>query len=97
LFVANFTDDLNISDPDVLATIAGTAGLAASDARAVLASQAYAAEVRAAEQLWLSRGIQSVPGIVVNQKWLISGGQPPEIFQQALQNMIAELKPDNRN
>jgi predicted DsbA family dithiol-disulfide isomerase len=28
-----------------------------------------------------------VPGIVINGKWLISGGQPPEVFEQALREI----------
>ncbi len=94
LFKANFTDDLDVSDPVILVGVAGTVGLDQERARAVLASQQYCAEVRAAEKLWLARGIQSVPGVVVNQKWLISGGQPPEIFEQALRNIATELAPD---
>jgi predicted DsbA family dithiol-disulfide isomerase len=57
----------------------------------VLTSGRYAQEVREAEKLWLSRGINSVPGIVINGKWLISGGQPPEVFEQALRGIAAEL------
>ncbi|MEO6185821.1 MAG: DsbA family oxidoreductase [Steroidobacteraceae bacterium] len=93
LFKANFTDDLDVSDPEILAAIAGAVGLDAARTREVLASQLYSTEVRTAEKLWQSRGIQSVPGIIVNQKWLISGGQPPEIFEEALRNIAAELTP----
>jgi predicted DsbA family dithiol-disulfide isomerase len=87
LFRANFTDDANVADHEVLASLAAEAGLDAAAARDVLASNRYAAEVRAAEQLWQSRGIQSVPGIVINSKWLLSGGQPPEVFEQALREI----------
>ncbi|WP_230974885.1 hypothetical protein [Brevundimonas vitis] len=33
----------------------------------------HAAEVRAADALWVSRGINGVPAVVVEGKWLISG------------------------
>ena len=59
-------------------------------AREVLASGRYAEEVRQAEQLWRSRGINAVPAIVIEDKWLISGGQPPEAFEQALRQIAAE-------
>jgi predicted DsbA family dithiol-disulfide isomerase len=91
LFRANFTDDANVSDAEVLAGLAAEAGLDADKAREVLASGRYAAEVRAAEQLWQSRGIQSVPGIIINGKWLISGGQPPELFEQALREIARQV------
>jgi predicted DsbA family dithiol-disulfide isomerase len=92
LFKANFTDNDNVSDPNVLVTAAATAGLDAQAAREVLTSQRYAEDVRAAEQLWQSRGIHAVPGVVINGKWLISGGQPTEAFEQALRNIAAEMK-----
>jgi predicted DsbA family dithiol-disulfide isomerase len=87
LFRANFTDDANVADHEVLAALAAEAGLDAIEARQVLATNRHAADVRAAEQLWQSRGIQSVPGIVINGKWLVSGGQPPEVFEQALRDI----------
>jgi predicted DsbA family dithiol-disulfide isomerase len=91
LFRANFSDDANVSDTEVLAQLAGQAGLDMDKAREVLSSGRYAAEVRAAEQLWQSRGIQSVPGIIINGKWLISGGQPPELFEQALREIARQV------
>jgi predicted DsbA family dithiol-disulfide isomerase len=91
LFRANFSDDANVSDTEVLAQLAGQAGLDMDKAREVLSSGLYAAEVRAAEQLWQSRGIQSVPGIIINGKWLISGGQPPELFEQALREIARQV------
>jgi len=90
LFRANFTDDANIANHEVLVALAVEAGLDAGQARDVLASGRYAAEVRAAEQLWQSRGINSVPGIVIEGKWLISGGQPPEVFEQALREIAQQ-------
>jgi len=87
LFKSNFTDNADVSDHEVLIAAASAVGLDAAEARAVLASGRYAAEVRQAEQLWLSRGIQAVPAIVVNDRWLISGGQPPEQFESALREI----------
>ncbi|WP_413737157.1 DsbA family oxidoreductase [Sodalis sp. RH21] len=96
LFKANFTDGANVSDPDVLVAAAVSAGLDETAARDVLASGRYAAEVREAEQLWLSRGINSVPAIVINEKWLISGGQPADAFESALRDIAAELSDAGR-
>jgi predicted DsbA family dithiol-disulfide isomerase len=91
LFRANFTDDANVADHEVLVALAAEAGLDATEARDVLASGRHAVDVRASEQLWQSRGIQSVPGIVINGKWLISGGQPPETFEQALRDIGRQM------
>jgi predicted DsbA family dithiol-disulfide isomerase len=89
LFKANFTDGADVSDPGILVAAAVSAGLDPQQAREVLTAGRYTDEVRQAEQLWLSRGINSVPGIVINGKWLISGGQPPEVFEQALREIAA--------
>ena len=92
LFRAHFTDGRNISDHEVLISVAASAGLDADQARQVVASGRYADDVRRAEQLWISRGINSVPGVVINDKWLISGGQPVDAFEQALRGIAAELE-----
>jgi predicted DsbA family dithiol-disulfide isomerase len=89
LFAAYFTEGKSPADHEVLAEAAEKAGLDSVAAREVLASGRYAEEVRHAEQLWRSRGIDSVPAIVINGRYLISGGQPPEAFEQALRQ-IAE-------
>ena len=75
---------------DVLLELAAAVGLDAAEAAAVLKDGRYADEVRAAEQAWQRAGIQSVPAIVINEKHLISGGQPPEVFEQALRKIAAE-------
>ena len=95
LFKANFSDDVNVSDHEQLIRIAESVGLDAAQAREVLASGRYAQEVRDAEKLWVSRGIHGVPGIVINERWLISGGQPPEVFEQALRQIATQLTTAN--
>ena len=84
LLRAYFTHDQNVSAHDVLAEIAAEAGLDAAGARSILASDAYAAAVRQQEQLYLGRGITAVPSVIVNDRHLIQGGQPVELFEQAL-------------
>lgn len=89
LFTAHFTDGRTMTDARVLADAAAAAGLDRAEAAAVLAEGRYAAEVRAAEALWVSRGINGVPAVVVEGKWLISGGQPAGVFEEALRGMAA--------
>lgn len=78
---------LNPSDPQLLARLAGDAGLDALEAVAVLSKGRYAEEVRTAEAEWQRAGIQSVPSIVINRQHLIQGGQSPEVFEQALRQI----------
>ena len=90
LLQAYHGEERNPGAHDVLLELAKAVGLDASDAAAVLAEGRYADEVRAAEQAWQRAGIQSVPAIVINEKHLISGGQPPEVFEQALRRVAAD-------
>jgi predicted DsbA family dithiol-disulfide isomerase len=90
LFSAYFSEGQDVSSHEILAAAAKRAGLDGAAARALLASDRYAAETRQAESLWRSRGIDSVPAIVIDDHYLISGGQPPEVFEQALRQIAAE-------
>ena len=90
LLVAYHGDGENPSDHDVLVRRAVAAGLDEARARDVLVSGRYADEVRAEERHWLELGINSVPAVVVNDRHLISGGQPPEVFEQALRQIAAQ-------
>jgi predicted DsbA family dithiol-disulfide isomerase len=77
----------NPSDRAELAAIAAGVGLDRARAEQVLAGNEYADAVRAAENEWQQLGIRSVPAIVINRRHLISGGQPPEVFEQALREI----------
>jgi predicted DsbA family dithiol-disulfide isomerase len=80
----------NPGDPAVLTELATAAGLDPVRAAQVAGGDAYGTDVRQAQQQWQRAGIQSVPAVVINQRHLISGGQPPEVFEQALRRMAAE-------
>ncbi len=89
LFKAYFTDGQSPASHEVLARVAGEVGLDAARAREILASDAYADEVREREQFYLTQGIHSVPAVIINDRHLISGGQPAEVFEQALRQIAA--------
>jgi predicted DsbA family dithiol-disulfide isomerase len=86
---AYFTDGQDPSSHDVLVRYATDAGLDADQAREVLANGRYAAEVREREAYYQQRGIHSVPSIIIDDTHLIQGGQPPEMFEQALRQIAA--------
>jgi len=75
---------------DVLLELALAAGLDGDRAAAVLAGTEFGDEVREAERFWQEAGINAVPAVVINRRHLISGGQPPEVFAQALRKIAAE-------
>jgi predicted DsbA family dithiol-disulfide isomerase len=90
LFDAYFTAGENPGSHEVLVRVAGQVGLDTAEAARILASDTYAAEVREREQFYQRQGISSVPAIIINQRHLISGGQPPEVFEQALRQILAQ-------
>lgn len=90
LFEAYFTDGRNPSDHEVLVDVATKVGLDAQQAREILASERYADDVRQREQLFGQLGIRAVPSVIVNDKYLIQGGQPVAVFEQALRKIATE-------
>lgn len=78
-----------MEDHAVLLDAVQAAGLDREAARAVLESDRYADEVRAAEREWQQMGIQAVPSVVINRRHLVQGGQPPEVFAQALRQIAS--------
>ena len=89
LLVANFSEGRDISDRAVLTEVAAGVGLDAERAGAVLAGGEFADAVRDAEKFFQGLGISSVPAVIVERKHLISGGQPPEVFERALREIAA--------
>lgn len=89
LFAVNFTEQKSTSDHEVLAGAAKAAGLDEAKAREILSSGAYTEEVRQDEALWRNRGVSAVPSVIFNQRWMIQGGQPPKVFEQAIRQIIA--------
>ena len=90
LFKAYFTDGQSPASHEVLIRAAAEAGLDATRAGEVLSSNAYADDVREREQFYLHQGIHSVPAVIINDRHLVSGGQPPEVFEQALRQIAAQ-------
>ena len=89
LFSAYFTDGQSPASHKVLLRVAEQVGLDTIQAQAVLSSDQYAAEVRAQEQFYTGQGIHSVPAVIINDRHLISGGQPVEVFENALRQIAA--------
>ena len=90
LFSAYFTDGRNICDHGVLLEVVEAAGLDAGAAAAVLGSDRYGEAVRIAEATWRQNGINAVPTLIVEDRYVISGGQTGEVFAKALGRIAAE-------
>jgi predicted DsbA family dithiol-disulfide isomerase len=56
----------------------------------VLASDAFAKEVRELEAFYQQHGINSVPAMILNGRQLVSGSQSVEYYEQMLRQMAKE-------
>ncbi len=90
LFSAHFTHRRDLSDPQVLADIAGEIGLDRDAAQAVLADQRYAETVRGQERFWLQQGVQGVPAMVFNRRHLVTGAQGAENYTRILTQLTQQ-------
>ena len=87
LFKAYFTDGQDPSDTALLVRVAGEVGLDAARAQQVLDSGEFADEVRQQERFYQQQGIHAVPAVIIDDRHLIQGGQPAEVFEQALRQI----------
>ncbi len=88
LFNGYFRDGRDVSNTGELCAIAAETGLDTEAAAAVLADGRYANTIRATQQQWQEVGIRSVPAVILNQKYLISGAQPSESYVKALTEIL---------
>jgi predicted DsbA family dithiol-disulfide isomerase len=91
LFDLYFKQSGNPSDHQQLLEVVSKVGLDQAQAAQILSSDKFATEVRQLQQHYTNSGIQSVPAVIVNEKHLISGGQPVAIFEQALKQIANEV------
>jgi len=88
LFKAFFSDNLNVSDHEVLTSVVASVGLDEGRCAEILASDEYAAEVRAVEAQWEDRFISGVPAFIFNGKFMVPGAQEPDVFAQIIENKL---------
>ena len=93
LFRAYLTEGALISDDDTLVALATEVGLPADEARALLASDRFDAEVREEERLGAALGITAVPFFVVDRALGAAGAQPPDALLSLLDQGWAQRAP----
>lgn len=90
LLVACHSQSQNMESHEVLLQAVQEAGLDLQRASAILASDEFSSEVRQRENFYTAQGIHSVPAVIINDRHLISGGQPVAVFEQALRQIAAQ-------
>jgi predicted DsbA family dithiol-disulfide isomerase len=87
LLQACHRDRQTMDDPAVLLKAVETAGLDAERAQEILAGDDFSEAVRKREAMYLNAGIHSVPAVVINQRHLVSGGQPVEVYERVIREL----------
>jgi predicted DsbA family dithiol-disulfide isomerase len=90
LFDAHFTDNKRLNDSAQLLAVVEKVGLDVERASAILDSDEFSQQVRDEQTQMHQLGISSVPTFIINQKYAINGGQPADVFKQALQQIQSE-------
>jgi predicted DsbA family dithiol-disulfide isomerase len=85
LYKAYFSEATDITDPNELARIALEVGMKASAVQEMFSSDLYQEEVRTSQLEANRLGVSGVPFFIFNQKFAVSGAQPVEVFEQALE------------
>ena len=82
---AHFSEGLSISDPAVLRRIGVGSGLPADDVDTLLGGDSFAERVRGDVETARDLGVRGVPFFVFDGRLAVSGAQPVEVFDRALE------------
>jgi predicted DsbA family dithiol-disulfide isomerase len=93
LFAAYFTEGQPVGDPVTLVGLAGEVGIDFDEARAMLESDRFAADVRHDEERAAALGITGVPFFVIDEAYGVSGAQGEEIILRALEQAWSASHP----
>lgn len=93
LFRAYYTEGKNVGDIDTLVQLGEELGLNGEEVRKVLESDSYTTDVQRDQFEAQQLGARGVPFFLFNNKYAVSGAQPPELFIQVLEKVWEEEKP----
>jgi predicted DsbA family dithiol-disulfide isomerase len=90
LYRAYFTEKRSLFDHESLVELVGEAGLDRDEAQRMLSSNDYADGVARDIAEARALGANGVPFFVIDQRYGVSGAQPPEVFARALERAWAD-------
>jgi predicted DsbA family dithiol-disulfide isomerase len=92
LFRAYWREGRDIGDAATLAAIAGETGLDAAVIARLLASDADRDDIAARDMDARQKGVTGVPTFLIAQQYVLSGAQPPELWGQVIDELVAKAK-----
>jgi len=90
LFIAHFIDGKNVGDVETLVSLAESLGIDKEEAQQALTSEEFDYSINQDIQEAKNNGVSGVPFFVLNGKYAVSGAQPVELFENALQQTYNE-------
>jgi predicted DsbA family dithiol-disulfide isomerase len=87
---AYWAEGRNIGDPDVLRELAAEAGLEGDPVGELLENDDYLGRVEASTAQAQSIGINGIPAFLLDERLLVLGAQPPEVFDQAFAQLAGQ-------
>ncbi len=95
LMDAYWSEAANIGDEEVLLSLVSESGLDASEAAETLADRRYADRISSSTQEAHAHGISSIPAFVLDNRLLVLGAQPHELFEQAFAKLTELADTEN--
>lgn len=90
LFRAYFRDGRDIGQAEVLADIAADAGMDRDVVLRLLASDADRDDIAARDLDARKKGVRAVPTFLIARHYVVSGAQPPELWEQVAADIAAQ-------
>lgn len=93
LFRANWREGLDIGDHGVLADLAAAVGMDRAVTLRLLASDADRDDILARDLDARQKGVNAVPTFLIAQQYVLSGAQPPDLWQRVMDEVSAQDLP----
>jgi predicted DsbA family dithiol-disulfide isomerase len=91
-FKAYFEETIDLSEPNNLVKIMAEFGWAETKVLEILAKEKLKETVKEKIGFFQARGVSAVPFFIFNDKYGISGAQPPEVLVKTLKNIQMEMQ-----